>query len=254
MQTVRVEWEGPLPLYKARRLNDGPGLYQFYGRHVIFGEGVLLYIGKTGKTFGERVKGNYADWKLGTPWYQDDKEVSVRVGRLYYEGDVFFPQLLTDVESFQIFCHSPPYNGTNISSYSGQSLVIENVGERGDLREQLSTAELNDSGVNLGEEATYVLEIVRISIKRTMRRVIQSEVFKAANKKSHFVQLQASNEVLHEELKVLFEKICWETDGDVSYKIASLGEADQLLLTIKPFSNAQLIVPYRGLEGHVDLI
>ena len=146
MRTVRVKWEGPLSLDEARGLNDGPGLYQFYGRHVIFGAGVLLYIGKTKKTFGERVTGNYRDWKPGTPWYQDDREVSVRVGHLYYNGEVLFSTLLKDVEAFQIFCHSPPYNGSNIGEYNGQSLIIKNEGDRGDLCRRLSTDELSTYG------------------------------------------------------------------------------------------------------------
>lgn len=110
MQTVRVEWEGPFSLDEVRGLNDGPGLYQIYGRHVALGAGVLLYIGKTDRTFSERVTENYRDWKPGTPWHQDDREVSVRVGCPYYEGDegfirlrkddVNFPDLLKAVEAF----------------------------------------------------------------------------------------------------------------------------------------------------------
>ena len=88
MCEVRVEWEGPYPIkqvYGMCALNDGPGLYQIYGRHVIYGSECLLYIGRTEDTFGKRVRSNYADWKEGTPWYQNDNEVSVRIAR-----DTFF--------------------------------------------------------------------------------------------------------------------------------------------------------------------
>ncbi len=40
MRTVRVEWEGPLSLDAVKGLEDEDddcGLYQIYGRHIIFG-------------------------------------------------------------------------------------------------------------------------------------------------------------------------------------------------------------------------
>ena len=39
MRTVRVEWEGPLSLDAVKALDDDYedcGLYQIYGRHIIF--------------------------------------------------------------------------------------------------------------------------------------------------------------------------------------------------------------------------
>ena len=142
MRCIRVEWEGPYPIEKTRQM-DGGGLYQIYGHHFIYGSGILLYIGKTTKqTFGERVTQNYADWKPRTPRYQeDDDEVLVRLGRLDYR-DEDFETVLSDVEAFEIFCHSPPYNGINIGTYWGQDLIVVNSGERGDLCEKLSTAEI----------------------------------------------------------------------------------------------------------------
>ena len=44
MRTVRVEWEGPLSLDQVKELDDKDedcGLYQIYGRHIIFGDGSL---------------------------------------------------------------------------------------------------------------------------------------------------------------------------------------------------------------------
>ena len=148
----------------------------------------------------------------------------------------YFSKLLQHVEGFQIFCHSPPYNGTGISSYNGQSFIIENVGERGDLCEQLSTTELNDSGMNLREDAKYLLEVIHVDSKAGTCKRLQSDVFEAANKKPSYVRLQASNEVLREELRDLFEKRRWSTSGDVSHKTAFLSKHEFVGLSIKPIN------------------
>ena len=254
MRVVRIEWEGPFCLDEVKKLDDeyvAFGLYQIYGRHIIFGADSLLYIGKTEDTFSKRVKGNYAGWKLGTPWYQDDNEVSVRVGRLNnyqqgfnYQGKSDFSQLLKDVEDFQIFSHSPPYNGTSISSYNGQSLIIENVGKPGDLCERLSTDELTNSGMNIREAAKYLLQVVQVDREAGTCKYLQSDVFETASKSIYSIRLQGSNKVLHEELRDLFEKRRWSTSGDVSHKVASPSENEYVLLSIKPISeNKQMTLP-----------
>ena len=50
MRTVRVKWKGPLSLDDVKELDDEDddcGLYQIYGRHIIFGDDSLLYVGMT---------------------------------------------------------------------------------------------------------------------------------------------------------------------------------------------------------------
>ena len=57
MRTVRVKWEGPLSLDVVKELDDEDedcGLYQIYGRHIIFGEDSLLYVGMTTWAFERR--------------------------------------------------------------------------------------------------------------------------------------------------------------------------------------------------------
>jgi len=62
------------------------------------------------------------------------------------KDDVNFPDLLEAVEAFQIFCHSPPYNGLNIGEYNRQELIIENVNKLEGLCKRLSTDELSTYG------------------------------------------------------------------------------------------------------------
>ena len=161
MRHVRVEWDGPFTVeqvFEMRGPNDGAGLYQIYGRHMIFGPDCLLYIGRTETTIGERLKTDCDEWLLrkGTPWHQEWKAVSIRIGRLFFtrdasfwnrKSDVSFLEILADVEAFEIFCHSPPYNGSNIGAYNGQPLTVINLAERGDLLPRISTREFNHPGV-----------------------------------------------------------------------------------------------------------
>ena len=42
---------------------DDYGLYQVYGRHVVFGSGSLLYVGRArDQTFGRRLQQHDAEW------------------------------------------------------------------------------------------------------------------------------------------------------------------------------------------------
>ena len=100
----------------------------------MFGPASLLYIGRTEQSFGERFQ-----WHCDR-WLWDDQEtwdVSIRLGRVCPDA----PDVLADVEAFEIYWHSPPYNSSNINSYNGQPLSVQNDGERGDLLACVSTEE-----------------------------------------------------------------------------------------------------------------
>ena len=138
MRSVRVEWEGPFPIEEVLRLNDQDddyGLYQIYGRHIIFGANSLLYIGKAeGLTFSQRFNQHCSEWLL------EEEGVSIRVGRIASEDYAYDPpdwsdwrKVLRDAEALTIYWHSPPYNSMNISEYKGQHLKVVNKDERGVL-------------------------------------------------------------------------------------------------------------------------
>ena len=151
MRTVRVEWEGPLSLDEVKELDDGDedcGLYQIYGRHIIFGDDSLLYVGMTTSTFNQRF---FSGPDPHISWLVEEEGVSVYLGRIVEEDYAPDPphwsdweNVLKDAEALTIYWHSPPYNSSNIGTYNGQSLIIENEAERGDLCRRLSTTELTD--------------------------------------------------------------------------------------------------------------
>ena len=97
------------------------GVYQVYGKHVVFGENALLYIGSArDQTYGRRLRQH--------GWIEEDNIIVV--GRIA-ESD--WHELLEDVEALEIYWHTPPYNSKNIRDYHGQPLILINDGERGRL-------------------------------------------------------------------------------------------------------------------------
>lgn len=143
MRTVRVKWEGPLSLDEVKELDNEDedcGLYQIYGRHIIFGDDSLLYVGMTTSTFRRRfIDGT----EPHISWLVEEEGVSVYVGRIVekdYEHDPplwsDWENVLKDAEALTIYWHSPPYNSSNIGTYNGQRLEVVNLGDYGSLCEK----------------------------------------------------------------------------------------------------------------------
>ena len=137
MQTVRVEWEGPLTVDKVLKLRDQNrdfGLYQIYGRHIIFGLNSLLYVGSTNATFSQRLRNHDVEWLA------DEESVFIHIGRINredYKADR--RQVIKDTEALTIYWHSPPYNSRNIGTYNGQRLRVVNRGKCGSLDIEFSS-------------------------------------------------------------------------------------------------------------------
>ena len=146
MRTVRIEWEGPVSLDAVKNLDDEDddcGLYQIYGRHIIFGADSLFYIGMTTSTYNRRFFSGpdpHIDWLEED---QEEEDLSVYVGRIVEEDYEHDPphwsdweNLLRDAEALTIYWHSPPYNSSNIGTYNGQRLEVINLGNYGSLCER----------------------------------------------------------------------------------------------------------------------
>ena len=138
MRTVSVEWEGSLTIdevLEMKNRNRDFGLYQIYGRHIIFGLNSLLYVGKTNETFSQRFRSEHV------VWLADEESVFIHVGRINKEDYKEREQVKVhkDVEALTIYWHSPPYNSSNIGSYNGQRLRVVNLGKRGSLDTECSS-------------------------------------------------------------------------------------------------------------------
>lgn len=159
MIRCRVKWEGPFTIEKVLEMGEADdfGVCQIYGRHQVFGPDCLLYIGMTVETFSDRLQTHCAQWLLvkGTPWYQNRSDVSIRTGRLWLNPVPYRENLdiLKDVERFEIFCHYPPFNSSNVSSYNEQPLSVLNDGEAVGLLTCISTEELTHNSLRFSVES-----------------------------------------------------------------------------------------------------
>ncbi len=135
---VKIKWEGPLSLQMARTRADvveDYGLYQVYGRHVVFGADALLYIGRaTEQTFAQRLTNHR--------WLDEEQDVTIRLGRIAdddYKSNAHWRKIVCDCESLSIYRHSPPYNSQNIQRCSVVGLHVQNWGARGALMQEFSS-------------------------------------------------------------------------------------------------------------------
>lgn len=138
-RTLRIEWEGPLVVSEAMRATSAGdyGVYQIYARHVVFGAGALVYVGRADdQTFGARLRQHRKGW------LRFETEVEVRLGRLHkqdYSGDREWSALIKDAEALTTYWHTPPYNSKNIVEYVGSELRIQNWHDRGALLPEVSS-------------------------------------------------------------------------------------------------------------------
>ncbi|MEA2018871.1 MAG: hypothetical protein U9N59_10525 [Campylobacterota bacterium] len=140
IETIRIEWDGPYSLTdigydkenfnynnETSFLNDENkdiGVYQVYGCHPIYGNDVLLYIGKAAKqTFALRL--SQEGWNLN----EDFHNIKFYVGRLF---DEYQPKsisqwydMIDKAESMLIYAHKPARNSSNILNISKSQQKIE---------------------------------------------------------------------------------------------------------------------------------
>ena len=213
MRSVSVEWEGPFSIEEVLELdnrNKDYGLYQIYGHHIVYGADSLLYIGETSQTFSQRFNDH-------TGWLKEEEGVFIHVGRIASED--YNEQVRKDAEALTIYWHSPAYNSSNIEAYNGQSLIVVNSGERGDLCENLSVAE-DSSWV----KQKYFLKVC-YGKGADSKHVVQSDVFEVTGRKDQILRKarnKALDNVRREDLRSLFEKQRWH--GEPHHRFGTFRE------------------------------
>lgn len=124
---IAIDWDGPHTIeYVIEEKNDAGespkfwgndyGLYQIYGRHILYGKDTLLYIGKvTEETFSQRFTSHQQ-------WLKDEEEISIYLGRInspteYSENNENeWKRAVNLTESILIYKYSPCYNAKSISN------------------------------------------------------------------------------------------------------------------------------------------
>ena len=139
MTIVQVRWYGPyrLDYFDSRDIASYNGIYAIY--RVFGGKESLLYIGKTGRSFKQRINEHNRNWLVDVRG-----EIKVRFGLLAYpNGKKHSIYKLNDTESLLIHWHSPSYNTLSRKWYRGRStLTILNVGRRGSLEKIIKSSVL----------------------------------------------------------------------------------------------------------------
>lgn len=141
---IHIDWSGPYTLEEFSKISDEAtdyGIYQIYGNHPIYGNKVLLYIGKAAKqTFGKRISqekwGNTNNYEL----------VQVYVGRLagsFTPAEDIWSREIDLAEKLLIYAHKPAYNAMSVNQMPDEelnSIHILNWGMFNDLMPEVSGA------------------------------------------------------------------------------------------------------------------
>ena len=138
MKKIMITWDGPysleeietgegLPKNEKELFKKGKGIYQIYGSHPIYGSNVLLYIGKTTKSFEKRIRQE-------THWWDnaDRNNVQIYTGRLFSKElsekkDVDWIDDISLAEQLLINTHMPAHNSSNINTLSRQEKTLKKL-------------------------------------------------------------------------------------------------------------------------------
>lgn len=139
MESITINWHGPYSLLNLgyKELAGNIGIYAIYRTYG--NKETLLYIGKTERSFSQRLAEHYKDWL-----YQVKGKITVRLGIVEIPyGGRFSPKRLSDIESLLITWHAPMYNTSSAVYYRGRfNLQINNVGRRTSIDKFVTTEAL----------------------------------------------------------------------------------------------------------------
>ncbi|MGN4718480.1 hypothetical protein ACTFQ7_22070 [Bacillus cereus group sp. MYBK226-2] len=138
----QILWDGPYnitDLIKLKNEEIDYGIYQIYGNHPVYGNDVLLYIGKADlQTIGQRI--SQENW----PDTNDSNNTKIYVGRFHGSKNPTETEWSVEIdlaERLLIYVHKPAYNSKGISSLTElefQDIHILNWGNYRSLLPEIS--------------------------------------------------------------------------------------------------------------------
>lgn len=165
MKDINIWWEGPfsqeqivenkIDVNKYNNLSDRIGLYQIYGTHPLYGNDVLLYIGRTKnkKGFTSRLKNR---WVIENG--NDSDNIKIYLGTIYSSdkaiADNEEEKLIDLSEVLLINALKPSLNSSNLQSvgkdYLSENYIVHNHNNYRNLYPILSSDYFwNSSSVNM---------------------------------------------------------------------------------------------------------
>jgi len=147
-RVIHVEWSGSYSYSEVinNSLKDDftvkpsdSGLYQIYGNHPVYGNDVLIYIGKTNQNFLKRLKGRSVIMDNA-----DFSNVKIYLGKIFYdncEHNSSIDEDISKAESLLIHFHKPSNNSSNINSFKcfDENITVINIGHYRSLQKCIST-------------------------------------------------------------------------------------------------------------------
>jgi len=132
---IIIKWEGPFTANEIRQKTGGEdfGIYQVYGNHRIYGQNVLLYIGKAvEQTFGVRMP-QHDDW---FDW--EENQQTYFLGRFCGLEQILIKDWDAQIdlaEKYLIYHCQSAWNssGLNININNYEKAKIYNFGNKGSL-------------------------------------------------------------------------------------------------------------------------
>lgn len=125
-EEIKIWWEGPFSIddiisgkidnFKGDVKSDSKGLYQIYGSHPLYGDGVLVYIGRTQNKDGFKSRLN-GRWVIENG--NDPKNVKIYLGTIFSDSiDITNNEniMIEKAEVLLINAMKPAFNSSNIQS------------------------------------------------------------------------------------------------------------------------------------------
>lgn len=145
---IYVEWSGPYTYEEVISEKEKEnfavkpsdiGLYQIYGNHPLYGDSVLVYIGKTEQKFSKRLKNRPVILENA-----DAHNIQIYLGKIIHGEFTKVGNITDDIakaESLLIHYHRPADNSSNINSlkFSNEDITVINLGNYRILQKIVST-------------------------------------------------------------------------------------------------------------------
>ncbi|WP_130537876.1 hypothetical protein [Thiomicrorhabdus indica] len=128
MGDILISWDGPYDLdtIKEKNSDNDYGVYQIYGHHPVYGNDVLLYIGKAERqTFGKRIS-----QEISWLYNSDSNNVEIYIGKLFGESHPTPEEWNSQIdiaERILIYTHWPAGNSSNINSITSNTEFLKEI-------------------------------------------------------------------------------------------------------------------------------
>ncbi|HDR7720048.1 sodium:proton symporter (plasmid) [Bacillus albus] len=138
IETVHIKWYGLYSINDLYNREEASKKGIFTISRVDAKNITLLYIGKTKRSFIQKIR------EINKEWLFDDSELKITLGIIEFpSGESYSEKKVKEIKSLLILRHTPLENKTSLLYHRGKvNLKIINKGRRGLIVKKLSTKDL----------------------------------------------------------------------------------------------------------------